>query len=142
MSLPPAVVVHGLAHARAALAAGRPLTLLSAPGAALYAGCGWWAALVALAHAEHPWLDLPDILDCGDGSGQAMAALRIGQRALVLTSLAPGRAAVAAAAAELGRVVLDVRPPALDMADRDAGRRLHAWLRAGATPDDSAPALR
>ncbi len=49
---PPAVIVHGLDDARAALAPGRPVTLLSAPGAALYAGCGWWRALVRLAQAE------------------------------------------------------------------------------------------
>lgn len=49
---PPAVIVHGLDNARTALAPGRPVTLLSAPGAALYAGCGWWRALVRLAQVE------------------------------------------------------------------------------------------
>ena len=51
MTLHPAVVVHGLADAEAALAVGRPVTLLSAPGAALYAGCLWWREMVARARA-------------------------------------------------------------------------------------------
>ena len=42
----PAVIVHGLGDARLALSVGLTVTLLSAPGAALYAGCGWWRALV------------------------------------------------------------------------------------------------
>ena len=141
MSLPPAVVVHGWAHARAALAPGLPLTLLSTPGAALYAGCGWWAALAARARSERPDLPVADILDCADASGYAMAALRIGQRMLLLTSRAPGRAAVVAAAAELGSVVLATRPAALDMADRNAGGRLLAWLRETRPPDDLSPPL-
>ena len=52
MSLPPAVVIHGLPDALAALRSGRPVTLLSGPGAASYACCGWWRALVARARAD------------------------------------------------------------------------------------------
>src|SRR5262249_21900556 len=70
----PAVVVHGWTDARAALAPGRPVTLLSARGAALYAGAGWWRALVARARAGHPAVPLEDILDCADASGVALGA--------------------------------------------------------------------
>ena len=110
MIVPPAVIVHGLADARTALAPGRPVTLLSAPGAALYAGCGWWQAMVAAVRAEFPATEEEDILDCADGSGQAMAALRIGVIRLVLWPEAPGHAAGAAIAAELGGFVLDSAP--------------------------------
>ncbi len=135
MRLPPCVVVHGLADARAALASSLPVTLLSAPGAALFAGCAFWCALVAQARAEHPDVTVLDILDCGEAAGQALAALRLGQRILILAENTPGRPAVTAIAATFGATLLATRPPALDLARRDAARRLHAWLRQA--PDDS-----
>jgi hypothetical protein len=130
MFFPPAVVVHGLDQMRVALRPGRPVTLLSARGAALYAGCGWWRALVAGA-AQDILAAAPeahDILDCADAPGHAMAALRIGQRALILDAACPAFAAVAAAAATIGAVVLADRPEALDLAERGAERHLVAWL--------------
>jgi hypothetical protein len=128
MIFPPAVVVHGLRQARTALAPGLPVTLLSARGAALIAGCGWWRALMQAAGAEF------DILDCADAPGYAMAALRIGQRAIVLDP-GPAFPAVSAAAATLGAIVLPERPPALDLAEPGAERRLPAWLQGdNATP--------
>jgi hypothetical protein len=136
----PAVVVHGLADAHAVLALCRPVTLLSAPGAALYAGCGWWRALIERARSDHPNVALDDILDCADASGFALGALRNGQRRLVLSSTAPGWASVAAIAVSLGGQVLRMRPPALDMADRTTARRLHNWLRAP-DPGDRSGAL-
>ncbi len=132
---PPAVIVHGLDDARAALAPGRPVALLSAPGAALYAGCGWWRALVGVARAERPAGEaIVDILDCADAAGAALAAVRLGQHRLVLAEAAPGFAAVAAAAAARGGILLTAAPPALDLAVPGAGRALAAWLQAG-TPD-------
>ena len=50
---------------------GVPVTLLSAPGAALFAGCGWWRALVEQARAEFADVAIDDILDCADASGLA-----------------------------------------------------------------------
>jgi hypothetical protein len=129
----PAVIIHSLADARSALQIGAPVTLLSAPGAALYAGCGWWRAMVQRARAEFPHVPMTDILDCADASGQALAAVRIGQHMLVLTPDAPGWDAVAAIAAQQGGTVLSARPPALDLAAGNARRRLAAWLR-GAPP--------
>jgi len=125
----PAVVVHGLSDARAALALAEPVTLLSARGAALYAGCGWWRALVTHARAEFPMASFIDVLDCADASGLALAALRIGQHILVLSDDAPGRAAVTAIATARGATVLADRPPALDLAMRGTLHRLPGWLR-------------
>ena len=138
MVVPPAVIVHGLADARVALAPGLPVTLLSAQGAALYAGCGWWHALVATARAEFPGTEVVDILDCADGSGQAMAALRIGVTRLVLWPSAPGRSAVEAIVSERGGLVLEAAPPTLDLAQSGARRHVLTWLRgvpAGAIRD-------
>ncbi len=133
MILHPAVVVHGLDQARSALRPALPVTLLSAPGAAVFAGCLWWRALVGQARAEFPAAVLADVLDCADAPGQAMAALRVGQRALVLDPACPAFAAVTAAAANLGATVLSCRPPALDLADYSATGRLLPWLRGDRT---------
>lgn len=136
----PVVVVHSLADARIALAPGRPLTLLSGEGAALYAGCGWWQALIAAARTDYPHLAIDDVLDCADASGQALAALRIGVRHLILAPSAPGRDRIAAIVAAQGGCLLAQRPPALDLAEPASRRRLCAWIR---TPkDDSAAPLR
>ena len=112
-----------------ALCPGLPATLLSAPGAALYAGCMWWRALIGQGRAEFPQVRFNDVLDCADAPGQAMAALRCGQLALVLEPRSPAYAAVTAAATTLGAAVLPTRPPALDLAEAGAERRLLAWLR-------------
>jgi hypothetical protein len=124
----PSVVVHGLSHASAALRPGFPVVLLSAHAAAGYAGCLWWRELIAAARALHPATPALDILDCGAAPGHAMAALRVGQRLLLLDPACPAFAAVADAAATWGAHVLANRPPALDLAERGAERRLRRWL--------------
>jgi hypothetical protein len=127
MQLPPAVIVHGLPHARAALAPGLAVTLLSAPGAACYAGVGWWRALVSQAAAGRA--APPDILDCADAPGRALEALRHGQRLLVLRGLPPAVFEdIAARAASMRAIVLPAAPEALDLAARGAERRLLDWL--------------
>jgi hypothetical protein len=128
MTLHPAVVVHGLADAEMALAVGRPVTLLSAQGAALYAGCLWWREVVTRARAAYPSVPVIDILDCADAPGRALAAIRIGQRILILAPSVPAFPAVAAIAAARGLILLAERPPALDLAAPGAARRLPAWL--------------
>lgn len=138
MDWPPAVVVHAYADACAALAPGRPVTLLSAQGAGVYGGIGWWRSLVESAQAAHPATPAADILDCADAPGAAMAALRRGQAALVLDPACPAFARVQAAAGTLGARVLPARPVALDLIDVAALRRLAEWLGA----DDTVPTLR
>jgi hypothetical protein len=118
-----AVVVHGLSDARAALAVGRPVTLLSAPGAALYAGCLWWRELLAAAGYEGVAL-----LDCGAAPGRAVEALRLGLRGIVLEAPPAAFDVVAKLAAAQGAVLLAVAPPALDLALPGAHRRLKSWL--------------
>jgi hypothetical protein len=118
MQLARAVIVHGAHDAGLARAPGRPVTLLSAPGAALYAGCLWWLGIAG-----------PDgILDCADAPGLALGALRSGVTRLVLWPDAPGWHAVAEIAARQGGFVLPQAPPALDLAEPGAIRRLPAWL--------------
>src|SRR5215472_3811158 len=128
-TLYPAVVIHSLADARTVLATRHAVTLLSAPGAALYAGSGWWRALIEAAHREYNNVPLIDILDCADASALAVAAIRTGQMRLILQPDAPARQAVAAIAASHGAELFAERPPALDMAQRGAARHVHAWLQ-------------
>jgi hypothetical protein len=131
MIVHPSVIVHGLADARTVLALGAPVTLLSAPGAASYAGCLWWQALIAAAREAYPDVATTDVLDCADAPGQAMAALRSGVVRLVLAGELAVWDAVADIAQRQGGFVLRQAPPALDIAARDGLYRLPGWLRGG-----------
>ena len=126
------MVVHGAGDVglvlSAVLARGRGATLLSAPGAALFAGAGWWRALVAHGRAGWPGAVFDDVLDCADAPGRVLEALRHGQRAMVLDPGCAAGAAMQALARHEGAVLLDRRPDALDLAERGAGRRLEGWL--------------
>ncbi len=122
MSLPPAVIVHGLPDLHAALAPGLPVTLLSAPGAALYAGGLWWREVLAAADYTGPAL-----LDCGPAPGRAWEALKLGLPGAILAPC-PAWDQVADYAATQGALLLPAPPPALDLAAAGAGKRLTAWL--------------
>ena len=118
----PAFVVHSLAHAVAALAAaaetGTVIMLLSAPGAALYAGPGWWRELVRAARAEAPSARYTALLDCGDDAGAAQGAIRAGVEAIVFTGRPDVAERLTDIAAQSGSRVFAERPAAaLDLAD-------------------------
>ena len=139
----PAVMIHSAADARTALAPALPVTLVSAPGAALYAGAAWWVALVAAIRAEHPGMPFEDLLDCGDAPGRAAEALRAGQRRLVLRGAPPASyERVRLMAEALGAVLLSTMPQALDLARPGARRRLAAWLAPGDAQGDNAGRFR
>ena len=135
-----AIVVHSLCHAMAALeaadVAGCTVTLLSAPGAGIYAGAGWWQATVEAAHAAVPAARFSAILDCGDDAGAAQAGFRAGAKAVIFTGRKDVAARLAGVAEAHGARVLTARPlPALDLAvsffaDRETLRRRCADLLA------------
>lgn len=140
------MTVHSLAGAEAALAAAGPqgVLLLSAPGAAGFAGPAWFVELVAEAMRRHPDVPCRAALDCGDAAGTALAALRAGARLLVLDGECLAFPAVAAAAAELGADILPARPVSLDvgrldLARRDDRARLSAWLAMEAPQESPTP---
>jgi hypothetical protein len=147
MNLPPAVTVHGLAGARAALAAAGPrgVLLLSAPGAGAFAGAAWFLGMVAAATRAD--VQHQAAIDCADAAGSALAALRAGARLVVLHGDCPSFIEVAAAAAACGARLLPERPASLDLGRLDLRRRadlatLSAWLALEAPQprDTSAPA--
>ena len=118
----PAIVVHSLGHAVAALQAaaeaGAPVLLLSAVDAGLSAGAGWWREVVAAARDSVPAARAGALLDCGDDAGAAQAALREGVEAIVFSGRDEVRERLADIARRRGSRVHRERPPAaLDLVD-------------------------
>jgi hypothetical protein len=128
MTQSPAVIVHGLAMARVAVAPSRPVTLLSADGAGVYAGVGWWQALVRAVRSECAGVEIHNILDCGASPGRALEALRAGQLHLVLRAERRVWDDIAWRVARQGGVLLAEPPPALDLGKPGAPRQVSAWL--------------
>jgi hypothetical protein len=99
----PVIIVHALGHAvaavKAAAAARRQVTLLSAPGAGGYAGPGWFRELVEAAREAVPEARFSALLDCGDEAGAVLAAFRAQVEGVVFT----GRADVAKRLADIAR---------------------------------------
>jgi len=118
---PKAVTIHCLAHAAAAIAAavdvGAPLLLLSAPSAAGYAGPAWFVAVIESARRSWPDVAILPVLDCGDRTGHALAALRHGVAGIRYNGTANER--IRALARLHGATVFEERPPSLDLADHD-----------------------
>jgi hypothetical protein len=112
--------VHGLADALAALEAaaalGRAVVLLSAPGAAAYAGAAWFKALVALARDRWPAALVTAMLDCDDRAELVQGALREGLADLVFTGPAATAARLADIARQQGARLHRRRPESLDIA--------------------------
>ena len=114
------IVIHSLAHAVAALSAaaeaGRPVILLSAPDAGIYAGPGWFGELVAAARDAVPAAQSTALLDCGDDVGAAQAAIRAGVEGIVFTGPADVAERLADIAGQGGIRLVTRRPvAALDL---------------------------
>ena len=120
-----AVIVHSVAEAKAALAPGVPVLLLSMESAAGSVGPAWWREVVAAARLAYPATDAAALLDCGDTPGHAMAALAAGVTELSFHGSAKARQ-------KLREMGADLRPrpaEALDLSwERDAERACRIWL--------------
>jgi hypothetical protein len=133
---PPAVVVHDLAQARAALAAaaeaGREIRLLTPPGGAHYAGAPYYAEVFRQAALSVPGARFIAILDCGDDAALAVTALAAGWRCLVLARGGRAFARVADIAGQHGAELLRRPPAGLDLgAEPEPLDRCRRWLAAG-----------
>ena len=127
------VIVHSLEHARMAMAAaaslGTEVTLLSAPGAGIYAGPLWFKAVVEEAAAAHPGVPVTAVLDCGDAPGTVLAALRAGFRHVVFTGPDETRTRLAEIAAQSGAAIETRMEGALDLLGRyDGAAACRAFL--------------
>src|SRR5260221_10075180 len=119
---PHRIIIHSLAHARAALDAGAargvPVTLASAGGAGGYAGPLWFKALIEAALRDHPGVSAAAVLDCGDEPGTTLGALRAGIKQVRFTGAGEVRERLAAIAAALGATLESGEAmPALDLLD-------------------------
>ena len=117
---PPLIIVHSLGHAVAALSAaaevGRSVTVASAPDAGIYAGPGWFGALIAAARDAVPAAQSAALLDCGDDAGAAQAAIRGGIEGVIFTGRRDVADRLADIAAQRGVRLATARPlPALDL---------------------------
>ena len=76
------IVIHDLGQALAALSAAASLsqavTLWSAPGAGIYAGAGWFAAVERKARAAVPAAKAGFVLDCAERADMVLDAFRAG----------------------------------------------------------------
>jgi hypothetical protein len=103
------IVIQDLAEARAALAVaregGRPLRLITPPGAAAWLGPRYFAELTRAARAEFPDVDARFVLDCGDMAGLALAALSSGVEAIAVEIAAAPRRRIEAMARASGASV-------------------------------------
>jgi hypothetical protein len=131
-----AVIIHSIDHARAACEAaaalGVPVTLMSAPGAAAFAGAGWFLKVVARATAEHPGGQVTAVLDCGDEPGRALGALRQGCRWIRFSGPPRAAAKIAAIAEQYGAALDESSGPALDLrGEPDPHTACRAWFRQG-----------
>jgi hypothetical protein len=130
-----AIRIHSLREARVALGVarelGRPLTLVSAPGAAGHGGAGWWRALVEAARREYPDVEMTTILDCDDSVGDALGCLRAGVERIAFRGRADVAAKLRDIAAQCGAVLDEALPAGLDLrALRDQPAACRVWLRA------------
>lgn len=138
-----AIVIHSLEHARAALAAaaavGGPVTLLSAPGAAGYAGAAWFLKVVERAAADHPLAEWEAVLDCADHPGHVLSALRQGAAAVRYTGTKATAAKLAAVAEQTGARVVTGRLKAFDLrGEAEPWAACRSWIggaRRGKTED-------
>ncbi len=129
----PAVIVHNLEHARAAVKAagalGVPVVLISAPMAAAYAGAAYFLEITARAMEEYPGARAACVLDCGADAGLALGALRVGCKAVRFTGPGVVRKKIADIAAQMGAQVDNRAYRALDLLEADdAYAACLAWL--------------
>ena len=128
-----AIIIHELAHARAALAAaaelGAAVELWSAAGAAAYAGAGWFDAVLRAAGNQAPSAVFIAVLDCDDRADLVQAALRQGLTHVCFRGPNALAARLADIARQRGATLHRKRPRALDLRGRaDADTACRAWL--------------
>ncbi len=127
------IIVHDLGHALAALEAasglGRPVILLSAPGAAGSMGAQVFRDLIEMAKATHPGAEVTAVLDCGEDPGLVLGAFRAGVMAARVTAQPDAMDRLRGMAAEMDAQVFEDEGPFLDLIDEDdAPAACKAWL--------------
>ncbi|MEX2310964.1 MAG: hypothetical protein WD624_00775, partial [Rhodospirillales bacterium] len=119
----PVIIVHNIQHVRravaAVVAAGRPVTLLSAPDAAAAIGPAVFQGMIDAVLADNPALtiDVTAVVDCGNDPGHALKALREGCNHLRLDADASVLGKLRDMAGADGLILSGDPLPALDLAE-------------------------
>ena len=142
---PPAIIVHDLAGAIAALKAaadlGTAVVLRSAPGAVTYLGARLFLEIVAQARLAVPGASAMAVVDCGADAGHALSAMRHGATRIRVDLPVAARARLAAFAAARGAAIDDDAAPALDLHNFDDPLdACRIWLTAAARAGQAAAA--
>lgn len=91
--------------------------LLSPPNAVTYLGVRWWLSFInktaSIIHQYH----IIHILDCFDNAGLAMAALRLGQKHILLDSTAPQIKTLQNRATILNATIIENKPYTFSLLD-------------------------
>jgi hypothetical protein len=124
----------------AAAEAGCAVVIASAADAGIYAGPGWFKAVIDAVREAAPTAQFSAVLDCGDDAGAAQGAIRAGIEGIVFTGRKDAASRLAAIAQESNSRILTERPqPAHDLlalffADGQTVRRRCAEILAGVAP--------
>ncbi|MBV8779499.1 MAG: hypothetical protein JO258_20100 [Alphaproteobacteria bacterium] len=86
---------------------------MSAPDAGVYAGAGWFKALIEAARQAVPLARFDAILDCGDRAGAVQGAIRTGIGTVVFNGRADVAERLAEIAQQAGGTLLATRPRSL-----------------------------
>jgi hypothetical protein len=123
-------VADALAACRAAAAARAIVTLVSPPGAGLFAGPLWFKALTAITRRESGIgpKDARFVLDCADAPGAVLAAIRAGVEACAFSGNAKARVRLAAIAQRAGVALVDPPAEAFAMTQDSDFDALVAWF--------------
>lgn len=121
-ALPPAITVHDLDQAVAALTAAvaldQPVTLVSARAATSTVGVVWFAVMISEAREKVPEAQARILFDCDRHGGRAMAALRYGFDAVIFTGSRETLMKLADIAEDLGVTMMDHYPESLDLSGK------------------------
>ena len=121
----PAIIVHSLDHAVAALECFRDAAtdgfVLSPPGGGANLGAAVFQAMIDEARKQVPEARVTAILDCGEDPGYALAAIRAGLKAIVFTGNAEAKSRINDIATQSGCQMIDslvyTDPQPLDLLD-------------------------
>ncbi len=120
----PAIVIHDLAQAEAALVAardlGRPVTLTCAAGAIGYLGARTFLKIIETAAAAAPEAEFETLVDCGGEPGLALAALRHGATRIAVDVSGTAAERLSDIARQLGATMQPPVGNALDLDGCDA----------------------
>jgi len=127
------ILVSCLNHARTALTVaeelGRPVTLLSSPGGCALFGPLFFREMIARAASERPAAVFDFVLDCGEDTGTALQALRLGITTVHLEAPPETLRRVEDMAAQRGARLERTLETALDLeGEKNAELACRSWL--------------